>query len=300
MAYDVSALNNLFAKVGNEIFLQMVNEWAPGSEFAIHDNVDSPLNLPKLSITGEPRPYRKQDDFSGNDAVFTDRVLQVNQSKWDFEFDPEDLRNNYIVQVKSAKLDPNVTTLNQFIANKIVEDYWAKINDMCILDGVYNASGTGAADIMDGLTEIISGMSLTPVATGALTAGNAVTKVEEVCEAVPLWMRKAGFKVICSYTVFDHYKKHYRTLNNIGFDQRATDSIPIDGFRATLEPRTFMGTSLALMAVPSSKANIHIGYDGKRLAIHPTPHLNIMQVRFMLPIGMQIADAEALVINDQF
>lgn len=299
MAYDLSALATTIGKAGKEIILQMVNSWEPGEDFGIIRDVTKPIFLPKLSIAGEPRPYRAQEDTSGNNAVFTDRTLTVNQSKWDFIFDPEDFRNTYLSDAQGGILDPNQVTLNKFIINKIAEDYLAKINDEALLDGVYNAAGTGTADIMDGLRKILSTAGLTPVATGSFNGTNAVTKVEQVCEAVPQWMRKSGFKVICSYTAFDHYKKHYRTLNNIGFDQRAVDSINLDGFKATLEPRSYMGTSLALIAIPATKKNLWLGLNSQEIAIHPTPTLNLMKVRLMMPIGLQVADTEAVVINDQ-
>ena len=295
---DVSALATTLIKFGPAVIMKRINEWKPNEDFQIAKNVKMPLALPKLSSAGEPRPYRTQQDTSGNGVTFTDRTLTVNQSKWDHTFDPETYRNTYLAEAGS-QFDPNNLQFWQYLSNKLVDDYLAKVNDNAILDGVYNASGTATVDLLDGLVETLTNMSLTPVVTGAITAANAVTKVELVAAAIPAWMRSAGFKIICSWTVFDFYKTHYRTLNPFGFDMRAAKSFPLDGYNATLEPRSYMGTSLGLIAVPTDKKNLWLGTDGESVAIHATPKLNTIDLRLMLPIGLQVADADAVVINDQ-
>src|SRR5690348_1845786 len=96
MAIDVSALSATINKMGAPVFMSKVNSWEPGDDFDMYKNVKIPVALTKLSTAGSPRPYRAQKDTGGNDAVFTDRILTVYQSKWDFNFDPETYRNKYL------------------------------------------------------------------------------------------------------------------------------------------------------------------------------------------------------------
>lgn len=297
MAIDVSALATSLVKNGPAVMMSMVNKWDPGADFGILKNVQIPMALPKLSTAGTPRPYRAAKDTSGNDAVFTDRVLTVNQSKWDFNFDPETYRNTYLAAA-GTQFDPKNMQFWRYLAMKIMEDYLAQLNDSALYAGVYDSGGTGIADVMDGLVEILTNAGLTPVATGTFDETDAVTKVEQVAEAVPAWMRQGGFKIICSYTAADYYKKHYRTLNGYGFDQ-GTGTIKLDKMNATLEPRSYMGTSLGLIVLPAKRQAIYIGTDGDSIKVHATPTLNTIDLRFMMPIGMQLADKAAVVINDQ-
>jgi len=295
---DVTALTNSINQWGGNYFVQKMNLWKPEGDFELINNVKQPMPLPKLSPAGQPRPYREQADTTGNGVDFTDRVLTVYDSKWDFVLDPTKYRNTYLA--KSGKFDPKNQLFWQYLVEILVKKYLSQINNLTIMDGVRNASGTGAVDLFDGIVEISTNdMSLTPIATGAISSANAVTKVELVAEGTPMWMREEGFDIFCSFTTFDDYKKHYRTLNNIGFDQRATKSIPLDGFNATLQPRSWVGTSDALVAVPREDRNLYIGYDGDKVEVHATKRMNLIDLRLMLPIGLQIADPDAIVINDQ-
>lgn len=302
MALDLSAISTELVKFGGQLLMKRVNTFEPSKDFLVYRNVKGSIALPKLSTVGEPRPYRKDEDYTSNDAKFTDRTLTVHQSKWDHTMDPETFRNTYLAMSADPRFDPNNLSFFQYIAQKISDDYLANINDKVVKDGVYNAAGTGAADLADGLAKLfalaVTAGDLTPVATGTFNGANAVFKVEQLAASLPAWMRQMGFKIICSYTAFDYYKTHARVLNQFIFDQNATEVFKLNGYKATLEPRSWMGSSLGLIATIDN--NLVMGTDGDSAIIHATPLLNLIKLRLMMPIGFQIADTDAIAINDQF
>lgn len=292
-APSLTALETAFVQ-GADIFRKNVLGWnLRGAGVQVRVNVNAPQALTKLSAVGAPRPYRTQDDF-GTGPDFSDRTLTAYQSKWDYEFDAENFRNTYLATLPDMPFE-------QASVDQVSREYLDNIIRSTLWSGVRNGAGTGAADLCDGWGTIIAAeitaTNLTPVVTGAITSANAVTKVEQVAESLPLWLRERGFIIYCSYNVFDKYKAHYRTLNSFGFNRTETGDAVIDGFNGVLRPVAFMGTSQRLVATIAN--NLVFGTDLERVATYPTPHLNIMKIRHMMPVGCQIQDLAALVVNDQ-
>ncbi len=300
---DVSGITtDKFLTVAKNIIRKKVNAWLIGSEAQKYINVKTPMALPKLEAVGNPRPYREQDDFTDG-GKFTDRILTVYQSKWDWKFNPENLRNKYLAEVASGTIDALKTTFFAWIAEQIAREYLSDmINDTVYL-GEYDAAGSDAADIADGWGTIIAaeilGGDITPVVTGAITSANAVDKVELVAEAVPSsWRDEDGmFPIICSWGTLDKYKKHYRTAYGFSFNKNDKGQYAIDGLNAVLTPRSYMGTSQRLIAV--QPGNLVYGTDSDGVDIFITPHLDLLQVRMKMPIGFQIGDLERIIVNDQ-
>jgi hypothetical protein len=292
-APSLTALETAFVQ-GANIFRKNVLGWdLRGKGIQVRTNVVAPQALTKLSAVGAPRPYRTQDDF-GTGPDFSDRTLTAYQSKWDYEFDPENFRNTYLATLPDAPFEAAAV-------DQVSKTYLDTITRLTLWSGVRNGAGTGAADLCDGWGTIIAAeitaTNLTPVVTGAIASTDAVTKVETLAEGVPLWMREMGFVVLCSYNVFDKYKKHYRTLNGFGFEKGENQEYNLDGINAVLRPVAFMGTSQRLVATLPN--NLVFGTNVEAVETFPTPHLNIMKIRHMMPVGCQIQDLEALVVNDQ-
>jgi hypothetical protein len=292
-APSLTALETAFVQ-GANIFRKNVLGWdLRGKGIQVRTNVVAPQALTKLSAVGAPRPYRTQDDF-GTGPDFSDRTLTAYQSKWDYEFDPENFRNTYLATLPDAPFEAAAV-------DQVSKTYLDTITRLTLWAGVRNGAGTGAADLCDGWGTIIAAeitaTNLTPVVTGAIASTDAVTKVETLAEGVPLWMREMGFVVLCSYNVFDKYKKHYRTLNGFGFEKGENQEYNLDGINAVLRPVAFMGTSQRLVATLPN--NLVFGTNVEAVETFPTPHLNIMKIRHMMPVGCQIQDLEALVVNDQ-
>lgn len=301
MALDLTEITTSISKFGGKIFRKRVNAATFKADFVLMTRVKIPVPLPKLSIIGGPRPYREQVDSAGNAIKFSDRLLTVYQSKWDFPpIDPEKYRGTYLAQVEEGRLDPNKIPFYQYIVDQISKQYLAKINDEVVLDGVYNASGSTTAAIATGIGTLIDAdTDIVPIVTGAITSSNAVDKVELMYDSAPSWMKEEGAEsvIFCSHAVLALYRKHYRNLNGFAFDKNEKGEYTLDGTNCRLVARSWMGTSQRLILTAGD--NLHCGMDTDSVEFYPTVRLNLLDVRVMLPIGFQYADSEAIFTNDQ-
>lgn len=300
---DLSTLTSAFVEFGGKIFMKNVNEadfMLTADGIAVYKNVSKPLALPKLSAVGNPRPYRSQDDTSGNGVKYTDRVLTAYQSKWDMDFDPEEHRNKYL---NDGSIDPAKVPFWKYCVEQFTKEYLSQINDNTAYLGSYNASGSTAAAIATGwgttIAAEITATNLTPVVTGAITTSNAVDKVELVVKdaQVKPWMRKKGMIVYVSFATFDKFVAHYRTLNGYQYIPSVNGEYKIDGVNAILKPVSWMGTSSRIIA--TVVGNLCTGVDKDNVVVAATARRNIIEARPMFPVGFQIADLEAIVVNDQ-
>jgi len=296
---DVSAIASSFVEFGGDIFSKKVVNWKLRElGIQVRTNVNAPQPLTKLSAVGGPRPYATGDNTSGNGVKYTDRVLTAYQSKWDHDFDPEEFRNTYL-----ATMALEGVGFAQAANEQIAKEYLAAIMNDVLLLGVRNGAGTTAAAIADGWGTIIAAeitaTNITPVATGALTTANAVTKVEEMVAAFPTWMREYETPIImyCSYATMDKYVAHYRTLNGFKLDTSVKGDYALDGKNAILRPASFMKTSGRIIATVQN--NLVFGTNIEQIQVAASVRRNVIESRPMMPVGCQIQDLDALVVNDQ-
>lgn len=295
---DLQITTDAFVEFGGTIFGKNVLAWDMASKgIQIRTNVNKPQALTKLSSSGAPRPYAAADNIAGNGAKFTDRVLTAFQSSWDNDFDPEEFRNTYLAS-------PNVT--DPFYAaaiGQVSKEYLDYLIRTTLYTGVRNANGTTPADICNGWGTIIAAEiianNLTPIVTGALSTTTAVAKVESLVtdSTFPLWMRERGFIIYCSYATLDKYRADYRTRYGFTFNPTATGDYTLDNLNAVLRPVAWMGTSGRLIATIAN--NLVLGTDMQQIAVAASMRRNIIESRLMMPVGCEIQDLEAMVINDQ-
>lgn len=302
--YDVSQIANELVEVGGKVFTQKVSEADFMQDFEFMRDVKTPQVLPKMTIVGGPRPYRKDVDVSGNGVEFTDRILRVNQSKWDFpSIDVEVFRNKYLAKVKSRAFDPAVVTFSIFVAQEMVKNYLAKINDEVVWAGDYNASGTTTAAIATGFGTIIAdeiaAENLSPIVTGAITSTNAVEKFELMYGNLPNYFKNSELILNCSHSQFENYRKDYRSKFNFQFDKNEMGEYVLDGTKCVVKPRSWMGNSERLVIVPKEEKNFHFGVDGDSIKTYATPDRNLINVRMMFALGMQFSDLSAVFVNDR-
>ena len=291
--YDLSALTTAFVG-GAEVFGKEVLDWDIRElGIQVRTNVNTPQAMSKLTMDGDPQPYRMQDDFGG--GTWTNRVLTAYQSKIDLELDAEDFRNTYLAELPEMPFESFAVqqSAQQFLDAVYTDTLWL---------GVRNGSGTAAADICDGwgtiiAADIISGDLTNVIATNAISASNAVTEIEKVTNGTSAKMKQKGGIVLVSYTVFQHYRTHYRATYGFSFNPNQEGSYMIDGTKFKMVPCAFMGTSGRV--VVTYPGNLVFGTDLERISMHPTPHLNLLQTRLLMPAGCQIRDLDVLYVNDQ-
>lgn len=294
-------LADQFMEFGGPIFGKHVTEWRLRTDgIQVRTNVKTPQALVKISAAGQPRPYRIDDDFS-NGQVFTNRRITAYQSKQDWTFDPEVFRNTVLANADGVPF-------YDLALNQTAKEYLDKVQLNTVYGGSRNESGTTPADICNGWKKIIDGMiagtdefgdTIIPVATGAITAANAVAAVETMKSNAPAWMRQSLTPVIvyCSFDVFDKYAANYRALNGFKFEPRITGDYPVDNSNIILRPVVWLGTSQRLIMTVEN--NLVFGTDNEQVTIAATPYLNYLKCRQLFPAGCQIQDAEALFVNDQ-
>lgn len=294
---DLSAITSSFVEFGGKIFRKHINKLDLADQgILVYKNVKTPMVLPKLSVSGGPRPYRAQDDTTTPVAI-TDRTLTVRQSKWDFDVDPEKWRNTYL-----AKWKPNSAAFSDYIMESVAEAYLAAINDQTVYLGVYNPAGTTAAAIADGFGTIIANeitaTNLVPVTTTAITTpATAGAAISAMTASVPVWMRTAGYRIFCSYAVFDFYAAYYASTFQYVFQPDALNRYRINNQNAFLQPVSWLGTSGRLIATVDD--NLVMGTDGDTVEVAASMRRNIIEVREMMPIGFQIADLDAIRVSTQ-
>jgi hypothetical protein len=292
---DVSITTNAFVEKGGPIFGKHVLGWDLRKQgIQVRTNVNAPQAMIKLSSQGTPQPYATADATSGNAPKFTDRVLTAYQSKWDWDFDPEEFRNTYLAN------DPGMPFYEAAVG-QMAKEYLDYLIRLTLYAGVRNGSGTAPADINDGWGTIIAALvtatTLTEIATGALSSSNAVTKFELVAEGVPAWMREMGFRIYCSYANFDNFIKHYRATYGFSFDKSPDGIYKLDNKNCIITPSAWMGTSGRLIATIDN--NLVFGTDIERISLAASQRRNIIEVRQLMPVGMQIQDTDAIFVNDQ-
>ncbi len=297
---DVSTITaNAFVEFGGQVFGKQVLNWKLRQQgIQVRTNVTKPQVLVKLSAAGTPRPYRAQDDTSGNGVAYTDRVLTVHNSKWDYDFDPEEFRNTY--------LGDGVTDMSyaQAAANQLAKEYLDSIIKNTLWLGSFNASGSTPAAICTGWGTIIAAeivaTTLTPVATGAITVSNALESFEAVVETAPAHMRDNADALIlyCPYALFDLYTKNYRNANGFGFNQSSTGDYKLDNKNAIIRPVAWIPqTSQRIVATVSG--NLVFGTDIESIKVSASVRRNIIEARPMMAAGCQIQDLDMIVVNDQ-
>lgn len=290
---DLSALTASFVERGPEIFRKNLLAWKLREQgIQIRTNVNAPQAMTKLSAVGNPRPYTAADAATTG-PKFTDRVLTAYQGKWDYDFDPEEFRNTYLAN------DPGAP-FYQAALQHISDAYLDQLLTNTLYLGVRAAAGTTAAAICDGwgttIAALITATTLTPVATGAISDANGVTKFESMVEAGPSWLRENGGIIYCSWAKFDNFRKHYRTLNSFKFDVNAEGKYKLDNLNVYIQPVSWMGTSGRL--IYTTPGNLVFGTDIERVQVAASERRNIIEVRHMMPAGTQIQDLDAIVVND--
>lgn len=292
---DLSAISTSFNEFGGKIFRKNINQMNFSNQgILIYKNVKAPMVLPRVSATTGVRPYSAADN-TNQAVVVDDRTLTVYQSKWDYDIDPEKFRNTYLAKFKSGD-----AAYAQWINQVVAEEYLASISNSAAYLGSYNASGTTPAAIATGWGTIIAAeitaTNLTPVTTTAITTATlAGSEIGKVVAAVPVWMREKGYRILCSYTTFDLYAAYYASTFSYQFQPDATGRYRINNQNAFLQPVSWMGTSQRVIATIDD--NLVMGTDGDNVQVAASVRRNIIEVRAMMPVGFQIADLSALVVN---
>lgn len=308
---NLSAITNDINVSGGKIIQKNVNKLdiLTTKGIDVYYNVSNPIPLTKLSRTGASRPYREQDDTSGNGVTAVPRMLSTKLAKYDFDVDVMVLWEKYLAAIAgndpATAVDPKQVPFYDWILQVAMEGFAADINDSVIFGGVYNASGTTPAAIADGLRKLVDvdqalGTPLiTVVTTGSPTSSNASDKAELMKAAAQPWFRRKGGYLFVPFDQFDNYIKHKRSQNAYQYDPSRTEEYPIDGSNFMVKAASWLpnGSDAMMLAAPGA---IALGINRDTMKVSASMRRNIIEVRIIAAVGIQIADEDAVIVNDKF
>lgn len=272
-------------------------------EVTILQTIKGPTKFAKLKVSRGLKPYT--GTFSaGNILDYSDRELSPKMAQFDINIDPRKYRDSFMTESIEKNSKYYGIPEENFVWMKILEELADEIVQYSIFLGD-TASGDNAKKIVDGFQKIITAMSLTPIATGAIDDTNAVAKFEQMfSEAVAtnsVWRNRA-MNLWCSYENAENYVKNYRAVfpndPSIYSDGTKPMFIKISNGKTKITPVDWI-TDDSLILAP--KENLVMGTD----KLSDLNTINTIQDVYSLKAGIsftmafQVLDDEAIWVNDQ-
>jgi hypothetical protein len=299
---DTSALAAYAGSYEQRLFSTLRARLTLLDDLTVLPGIKNTLKLTKLTVKDGVRGYREAFDAADDDLAYSGRDISTTLLKRDLLINPIKYRSTWM----SAAMQPGVNVgdipfapfVNDAIMKQVASEiqrgaYFATLGDLSSLSTSFNGLGTiiGAE---------VTGGGLVPVATGAITASNAVANFEKMVTAMPVEFVEDGFQIFSSVDNARNYNKNYRELYGKYQAEDHDGNLIIDSTagKVTVKPCNWMGTSGRLIASP--KENLIAGLDalGDSDKIITHIQLEIIQYRILFALGFQIRDLKALRVND--
>jgi hypothetical protein len=274
----------------------------------IMDDVKDEQPLPNLSITDIVRP-RKSTTFDppSNALAFSARILKVRGAKVDLQIIPSDLYNSWLGKMYAKGSNPYDYPFEQMIAEYVQARIQENIRMKALFSGVYNASGTTPAAIMDGIKTLIAAevtaTNITPIATGAITAANVIDKLELTYDGLGEAYKNGETQILVSPTIFDWYNRKYRELygSNANYEGMKQGYVLLDGTNCWIKREPGLtGSGRVICTTPD---NIVYGIDNAadESSIIVEQEKRAINLLMDFKVGVQFKEihARALAVNDQ-
>lgn len=300
---DTTALTAYAGKYEKALFGILRNALDIANDITVLPGIKNKMKLTKLTVKDGVRTYRETFDAADDDLAYSGRDIETTLLKRDMLINPLKYRSTWMSEVMKPGVNVDDIPFAAFVNKAIMEKLAQEIND-----NSYSAvlgAGTSVATSFNGLGTIIAdeitATNLTPVATGALTNINAVSKFEAMMKAMPVAYRRAGFRIFCSFNSFDLYNEDYREKYKKYLEPNTNGEYFIDNTsrKVQIVPATWMNTSARLIATP--KENLLMGVDalGDMDKIITDVELELLKYRILFANGYQIRDLGAIKVNDQ-
>lgn len=279
------------------------------NNFTVIPGIKNALNLTKLTVKKGVRGYREDFDSDDSDLAYSGRTLSVELLKRDIKINPLKYRPTWLSEVMAPGVNPADIPFASYtwgavmeqIASEVNEDsYLAVKGDMSTLAKSFDGPGTLIAKAIAAETAE-AGTGLVPVATGAVTNTNAVSKFEQMTKAMPIQFRQNGFEHYVSFDMSDKYNEDYRERYKkyVSMNDDGTYFIDNTAKKVKIIPCSWMGESQRIISTP--KLNLLAGVDalGDMDTIHTDQELEILKARVLFALGFQFRDLQAMRVNDQ-
>jgi len=221
------------------------------------------------SITTElMQPFQK--GFTPKGTVdFNPYINDVFRAKVDFLLDNiDDVYASWVMfladETKERKDWPLVRYIVEFeLLPKVIEEMNFA---MCAGSYVAPTLGTAGASLatMNGyktqITSLITGGSLTPIVTGAISATNALDSLETFADGIDSKYSDKGGVIFCSKSVERFYKQDYRATFGATNSADAKNQLKLDNYNIKLVGLEGWGASQRLMFSNNNGNMIHL-YD---------------------------------------
>jgi hypothetical protein len=265
---NITALNSALGAYARqekvEIFNKILRESTAQYFTTVTGAIDQ-LPLAKLSTASVLKPYAAGGGFTAtNDAlVFGARILNARRISADVEIVPLDLYNSWLGQLAGAPpASPFDVPFEQFIMDAIAKQAQDDLEG-AIWNGLYDNTGTSAADTMDGILQLVKAAVTSgeiPAANvsayTAISSSNALDQVKLVRSKIAPQYRNKPMYCFLSVANFDNYMDDYQaTVGSVVYNK--------DYNQIFIE-----GTQTQLVAIPGM-----VGPDSDRILITPKENL---------------------------
>jgi hypothetical protein len=280
-------------------------------EHFVLQQVKDELPLVNLGSTSILQPSLRDGSWSPiDDALeFPVRILKARPVKVDLEIVPESLFNTFLGYAASAgSSDPgSKLPLEAYIFDEVIRRVKDDLELKAIFKGDYDAAGTTPAATMDGLLKLIAdsitATEITPTTTGAITASNAVAKVELIVDAAiaanPA-ITSVPAKCYVSPKIFNFYNQNYRaTYGALPYNKEFQKTFLELSPNVELVSMPGMGTSSRIILTTAD--NIHLGMDlmGDMTNIVVEKEKRVINMMIDFVAGIQFARPELMFVNEQ-
>jgi hypothetical protein len=267
MAYSVN-LTELNAALGAycrenkaDLFSELVLNSRFEERFTVLDGVTDETPLVTLQMTDIVKPA-KADTFAPTaDAVkFPPRMLKVRGMKVDLKIVPQELYNSWLgMNKRKGRADTGYLPFEEFIIAHIIKKARENVHLKGLYKGVYNASGTGPIDTMDGILKIvadditannISSGNGNLVTTSAITSANVIDKLQLVYDGLGEAAKDTDTIMKVNSQIFTWFQRAVRTEFGQNMDYTGMTSgrsLMLDGTMCKLISEPGLGTSQRIL-----------------------------------------------------
>lgn len=269
MAQDLSALASALGAYYRDRKQDVLSKLYAAEDmrkyFTVVSGVQDEYVMTEMLFDELTQPYQKAWTPKGT-ATFKPEILKNRGVKVDFTFEPKSLEATWIGYLKTNGSSPEEYPFVQFIYDKLMEKVARELNNTTI-NGVYAAPTAGTAgaaiDSFNGLlkivTDAITATKITPIATGALSAANIRTKVEQMVDALPTEHRDQELVMLMSPS----WARAYHRLNRADFgtniDYKSGETM-VDFTNVKIVSPLYMNGSSRMIITPA--ANLFLLEDG--------------------------------------
>lgn len=278
---DLTALNSNLGAYCRENKDQIFADMLLGLEDALSktgitvlDNIKDELVLPNVMVGDLVRPGDYENFNAGSNKIkFNNRKLKVRPFKADLLIYPQQFEASWLTHIRKSKgtYTADNFPFYEFLMNKIVQKIQRELR-FAVFQGVYNGSGSGWADICDGLLkkiadDVIAG-NIIEVNTGVVTASNVLQCIEDTVRAMGVDYKDQPGKCIVSPTLFEWYISisEDKAGRSVGFNELSGGTnapgqkgIFVRGTNIELVQEPAMGSSQRIIATTAD--NLFVGTD---------------------------------------